>query len=181
MSAMNLADWVRQHASSRNVSITHLQLQKLAFYAFGAASAFDLEDALGDVRFEAWKHGPVCREVYEAFKQYRREPLPVPTGAVTYPDVLTAVLTDVLDVYGTLSPYSIRDESHLEQPWIDAQAQSAPIEPAAIKRHFKAKFASGAVVLPAHLSGSWSSALDAIPSTSFQSLSAMAAALREPG
>jgi|JI10StandDraft_1071094.scaffolds.fasta_scaffold1145913_1 uncharacterized phage-associated protein len=179
--ALDLAAWVRSHAAARGRVLTHLSLQKLCFYGYGAAAALDLEAALGTVRFEAWKHGPVCPVVYEAYKEHKGEPLPPFDGTrPNYPQPVCDALLDALDVYGAMSAYSLRDESHLEQPWIDASPQAAEILPAALKAHFKAKFAPGRVRLPAHLSGQWSAALDSIPSATFPSLADIAASLREP-
>src|SRR3954470_14701052 len=113
--ATNLARWVLRH-SGRPVS--HLKLQKLAFYCFGAASAYDLDTLIGDVRFEAWEHGPVNRSVYNEYKAFGATPIDPPSTCVEYPAEVTRVLADSLAIYGSLDAWSLRQQSHLEEPWI---------------------------------------------------------------
>jgi uncharacterized phage-associated protein len=175
--AIALANWLLAAVSPR--MLNHLQLQKLVFYAYGAAAAEGLEAQLGDVRFVAWKHGPVNRALYEQHRGSGRAPLavPPPGDVPAYGDLrLTGVLRDVLAVYGRLTPWQLREESHLEQPWAEAE-QSEEISDEAIKVHFCRKFARGAVALPRNLLGAWSFDADAIPTQRWESLHEIAVAL----
>lgn len=175
----SLASWILARPSFTGGPITHLKLQKLAFYCYGGAAAADLESGLGSISFEAWKHGPVCREVYESFAVNGANPLPFAASNVRYSAPVEDVLSDVLGVYGRLDAWSLRHQSHLEQPWLDAFNRSqATIEPSQIKAHFKAKFAAGRVVCPDYLVDSGGLRLDRIPVRTFPSLKALAAALR---
>jgi uncharacterized phage-associated protein len=70
---IELARWVL----CEQRGITHLKLHKLCFYAYGYGLADGHADELGDVRFEAWTHGPVCREVYDRYQAHGRAPIPV--------------------------------------------------------------------------------------------------------
>jgi uncharacterized phage-associated protein len=174
--ALQLADWVLANTSG---PVSALKLQKLLFYTYGAALAHDVEGDIGDLRFQAWKHGPVSVEVYERFKAFGASPLPPPATAPTYDRTAEKHLADAITVYDRLSPWQLRQESHLEGPWVDAFTQGhRDIATDAIKRHFKEKFRTGAVQLPTHLAQAWSPALDRIPVRSYGSLAALADALR---
>jgi uncharacterized phage-associated protein len=174
--AMTLA----HHVLVYTCGADHLKLQKLCFYAYGAALAFDLDHEIGEVVFEPWKHGPVNREVWDAFKVHKAERIAPPAHAtvLSVSPELTGVLSDALDVYGLMSSWSIRCESHLEEPWLRARAAARPMEAAELRKHFKQKFAAGRVAMPSYLAGAASSALDGIPSARFASLRSMAEALR---
>lgn len=88
------------------------------------------------------------------------------------------VLYPVLEVYGRLSAWLLREQSHLEQPWIHAwQGRAACIDQGAMRQHFEREFADGAVVAPALLIGAGSFRLDGLPVTTFSSMAALARAL----
>lgn len=59
--------------------LTHLQLQKLLYYVQGYSLALRGEAAF-DSPIEAWKNGPVVRDVWPTFKQYRNSPIPEQEG-----------------------------------------------------------------------------------------------------
>lgn len=149
---------------------THLKLQKLVFYAYGAARAFD--EAVPLVAFQNWQHGPVCVEVWEQYRSAGAEPLPLPQGAPR----LSGAALDAVRVYGALSAWQLREESHLEAPWRDT-SQGDPIADDVIASHFRAKFASGPVHAPLNLAGSWTLAVDGLPALRAPTLSALAKAL----
>ncbi len=176
-SALGLAGHVLRRTESRGID--HLKLQKLCFYAFGAALAHGVDSDVGELVFEPWKHGPVNREVWDAFKVHKAGVIPVPADAREYEDpALRQVVEDVLDVYGRMSSWSIRCESHLETPWLNARPEARPMTVLELRGHFVRKFARGRVSLPAYLAGAASSALDGIPAARFESLRAMADAVR---
>jgi uncharacterized phage-associated protein len=162
--------------------MTHLKLQKLAFYCYGAAVAHRVDAELGELTFEPWNHGPVNRSIWQRYRKWGRAELPAlaVSEARSYSWPLTVVLGDTVDVYGRMSAWALRCESHLEQPWVDAHsAQSGVIEPEALREHFQQKFAVDRVQLPVHLGGSASAALDFIPPARFPSLHDMAETLRQ--
>ena len=67
----DFALWIRAKLPADKLPLTHLKLQKLMFYGYGAALAFDCERALGGkIAFEAWEHGPVNREVWKEYKDH---------------------------------------------------------------------------------------------------------------
>jgi uncharacterized phage-associated protein len=171
--AIALAAWLARRAQP----LDHLKLQKLAFYAYGAALSRDLDD-LGDLRFYAWRHGPVNLEIYHEHKGLGRAPVPVPAGpGPAYSAEVEDLLGDVVAIYSRLSSWQLREESHLEAPW-QRTPPSAEIPREVIQVHFKAKFARGAVALPRNLLGAWSFAADGLATQTWESLRDLANALR---
>lgn len=176
--ALTLARWIVGHHSEQ---VTHLKLQKLAFYSFGAALAFNQQAELGAIAFEAWEHGPVNRQIWAEYRGFGREPLARPTKLPSYGAALTQTLHDVLDVYGSMSATALRNESHREAPWEDLYKQGrlgAVIEQSALRAHFAEKLRPGAVKIPGELLRSWSFAVDRIPLQGYASLHDLAEKLR---
>lgn len=175
--AEHLALWVLHHSSG---PITHLKLQKLCFYCYGAALASDTAGDVGaDLVFEAWDHGPVLREVWTEYRKYGSAQIPVTGTAPTYQPDTACALADALTVYGLLSPWSLRQESHLEGPWIETRkAGTTRIDPEAMRAFFVRKFGGPGVRFPEHLQR-WSLGVDGIPSHEYPSLRELAAALRD--
>jgi uncharacterized phage-associated protein len=164
--ALNLAAWIRHHYPYGILDpLTHLKLQKLGFYCYGAALAYECERSIGQVDFEAWEHGPVNRPVYRHYRGYKNQPIPSDqTEATSYDAGTEALLTDVLRVYGLLDAWHLRQQSHLEQPWIDARASGAHSIPTeTIRKHFFSKLRSGHVQTPEYLFDAGSFRLDGIP------------------
>lgn len=177
--ALNLAHWVHQHYKHAE-PLTHLKIQKLVFYVFGGALAFDRESDVGaEIEFEAWQHGPVNREIWQQFRSHGANPLPLPPAdRVRFPALTERPLLDVLTVYGRLSAWDLRQESHLETPWKDADAKKElVINKVILKGHFREKFAAASVGCPAHLFGKSSFSLDGIPVPTFGTLRQLALAV----
>lgn len=164
--AAKLARWIRGAIPEVSEPMTHLKLQKLAFYCYGAALAFRLDGEVGvGIAFEAWKNGPVCRDIWHEYKTYGGTPIPNPTTPTGgYSSQTEAVLKDVLTVYGVMDAWSLRQESHLEKPWINAwEAQDHAIPREELRAYFAAKFNLGNVRYPAYLLGEWNFAIDRVP------------------
>ncbi len=181
--ARGLAAWVIARGvphSPRVGALTHLKLQKLCFYAYGALLAEDLEHEGGTVTFEAWPHGPVSPAVYTAYRSCGADPIGQAQGTPTkFSAAAERCLDDVLNVYGRLTAWALREESHLEAPWMSTfdPDRKVPIAEARLRTHFKAKFAEGATVaFPERLFGGSSFRLDRIPVPTFSSLRAMSEA-----
>ena len=160
--------------------VDQLKLQKLTFYAYGAVLAHGVLPEVGEIAFSPWKHGPVNVELWHHHRGAGANPLPPPQQSpAQYSPGLGQILDDVVEIYGRLDSWSLRNESHLEQPWIDGWAiQAKEIPTDALQEHFHRKFAPGNVRLPAHLGSHASNVLDGIPPARFESLHHLAEALR---
>jgi hypothetical protein len=75
---------------------THLKLQKLTFYAYGAARAFG--EQVPVVRFRNRQHGPVCVEVWERYKYAHAEPVRIDPALPLVP--LFGAALKAVRVYG---------------------------------------------------------------------------------
>ena len=116
-------------------AITHLKLQKLVYYAQAFYLAFDCDIHYGDNLFDdplqAWIHGPVSRQVYDAFQGNRNrfEELPVFTGDDPTPEVnIRNILESVWKTYGHFSGSQLEYFTHREGPWSNARIR-AKVEP----------------------------------------------------
>ena len=179
-SATNLSNWIRANLEYRREPLTHLKLQKLAFYCYGGALAFGLHD-VGAIRFEAWDHGPVSPDIYAVFRGTGRAEISFldDDDAPTYAQSTAERLRDVLGVYGALDAWSLRQESHRERPWIDAYHRNkGVISTESITDHFAKKFARGPVRAPEQLLFASSFSLDGIPLQGFGTLHDLANAVR---
>ena len=171
-----LANWVQvRYPYARRELMTHLKLQKLLFYCVGAAMAFDVDDELGNIDFQAWEHGPVN---FDIWKQYRAEganPLACSGGAVSYSQTVERVMTNALKVYGALRAWSLRNQSHLEMPWISAyNTGRRDIDRVTMKAHFKARFLSKPCFAPEHLQDPGTFKIDGLPVTGYKSFQDLA-------
>ncbi len=109
--------------------LCHLRLQKLLYYVQGwhlAATGAPLFPE----RIEAWQHGPVVRNLYPIFKDFR---LAIPPTEGAEPDDLSEghkdFIRSIWGLYARFSATALRDMTHRESPWVDARAGLAPTEP----------------------------------------------------
>ena len=126
--------------------VSNLKLQKLLYYVQGWHLALLDEPAFPE-RLEAWIHGPVQPGVYGEYKRYRWNPIGEPVEAPELDGDLTALVQEVLTVYGTDSAYELEVRTHREDPWREARGNlprdcesSAVITQESMQRFFK-KFA----------------------------------------
>jgi uncharacterized phage-associated protein len=175
--AIALAAWVRSNYPYASRPLTHLKLQKLSFYCYGAALAFDCETDVGsDIQFQAWAHGPVNRDIYSEYREFGGSAIGEYSGPdITYSTEAESHMRDVLIVYGPLSAWALRQESHLEEPWkLYADTPKSNIPQDRLRRHFKRKFNTGPVRYPEYLANVSNFALDGIPVYPHESLRSLA-------
>lgn len=121
-----VAAWVINYVDrDAGESITHLKLQKLLYY-FEAWYLANFDRPLFKENFEAWAHGPVCREVYAKYKGNSWDALG-PVKAMPIPDELNDFLIAVYNEYGQFSAKKLETMSHEEDPWKKTRG-SLPIE-----------------------------------------------------
>lgn len=177
----NFIGWIAKNYGYRNDPITHLKLQKLCFYLYGALMAKDLEFAISPepIRFEAWDHGPVNTYVYNQFRKYQGVPIDSFPPAGKYGVEVEETLIDALTIYGALDGWALRQQSHLEQPWkVAYKSGKLTIPLDSMKTYFKDKFSPGNVDAPEYLFGLGSFLIDGIPVQPYHSLKALAEAVK---
>ncbi len=125
--------------------VTHLQLQKLLYYAQGW-SLGRRGRPLFDARFEAWTHGPVVPEVYPKFAAFKSSA--IDPGLGLDGSELSAEDRQFVDWiwggYGRYSPWRLREMTHAEPPWLSArlntdhsESSKAPITRASMQSYFR--------------------------------------------
>jgi uncharacterized phage-associated protein len=170
-----LSDWILSRSPQ---GLTHLKLQKLVFYCYGAAVANDFEGEIGTIELEAWEHGPVSRSLWQEHRGRAAEVIQFQGGSSPrYSSELEKVLCEVLTVYGALDAWSLRNQSHLESPWQDAFKENRAIRRDELGAWAKSKFVIGPAFLPEYLSQQGSFALEQVPPISYESFEALAAAV----
>ena len=130
--------------------MTHKKLQKLCYYAQAWSYAI-CPEPISDAVFEAWVHGPVCRELYDKYKEYGFDWIPmVENPSVKFNPIHAELLEDVWDTYGEQTANSLEVLSHREPPWQIArnglppnQPCSNPINPEDMKRYYRSIYSGG--------------------------------------
>ena len=130
--ASRLASYIIFKAGDRGIRVSNLKLQKLLYYCQAwhlAITGYPLFQE----RIEAWVHGPVVPLVFGSFKNYRWGDIPVPASASieSGSEELPIVdhVSEVLDVYGSMSGPALERLTHREAPWLDSRAGIPTHEP----------------------------------------------------
>jgi uncharacterized phage-associated protein len=69
-----IANFVLDEADSRGVEVTNMALNKIVYFMH-CDFLLERQSPLVRAKIEAWKHGPVFREVYHEFKRWSDEPI----------------------------------------------------------------------------------------------------------
>ena len=115
-------DRVARYLMDRCEDLTPLMLQKALYYIQGFHYAF-----LGSFPFpeecEAWTHGPVFKEVYLRYKDYRYEPEQEkkPFDASEFTAGEKAVYDSVINFFCCYSGRILERITHNEAPWLRAR------------------------------------------------------------
>ena len=99
--------------------MTGMKLQKLVYYSQAWSIVWD-DDELFPEEIEAWKNGPVVRELWDAHRgQFRVSE--IQNGDADRLDADEMETVDlVLKFYGDKSAQWLSDLTHMEDPWKDA-------------------------------------------------------------
>ena len=113
---------VAQYILETHGPTTAMKLQKLVYYSQAWSIVWD-DVELFPEEIQAWKNGPVVRELWEAHRgRYRVDQ--IPNGISKR---LTNVQKDTVDIvlgfYGNRSAQELSDLTHLEDPWKNAWAE----------------------------------------------------------
>jgi uncharacterized phage-associated protein len=176
--ANKLGLWIRKNHAG---ALTHLKLQKLSFYCYGAALAFNRDDEVGnDISFQAWDHGPVNVELWREYKNYGATPIPASLDFTpTYSRETENELIDILSIYSRLDAWSLRNQSHLEAPWQRAYDEKLPeIDKDELRKHFIKKF-HAPVRFPEYLLRASNFAIDGIPLCEYRDIRHLAESVRQ--
>ena len=125
-SAKAVANALLQRSFNKKQTVTHLKLQKLVFLAHGYYLGMSKRPLINE-NFETWDYGPVCRGIYQEFRDTGGEPInrlateldwdsgaeiPVP---VPEDDKRFDRIADfVVQTYGDVSAFALCELSHKE-------------------------------------------------------------------
>lgn len=119
----NLCNWILDNYDYEKMGekITHLKLQKLLYYYQGLSCAI-YDKPIFNNTIEAWVHGPVVKEVYDKYKIYGYDPIPLPNKKVVLDNSdLEPLFKKILRYYGELSAKQLENLTHKEFPWKNAR------------------------------------------------------------
>jgi uncharacterized phage-associated protein len=113
--------------------ITNLKLNKLVYYTQAWHLALSGSPLFED-EIEAWVHGPVLPVLYDAYKQFRWNPITISDLDLKETKQQFTLdqqdlLDDIAEVYFPETAYALEQLTHSEDPWIFAREGLAPHEP----------------------------------------------------
>lgn len=130
-----LADYMLK----KHGKMSHLKIQKLLYYIQAYHLAY-FDEPLMNVDFEAWVHGPVCRAVFDSFRDksllYNDVAYETKEGDADPEEVLKATLAssqmdlidEVLGAFVSWKGTELEAMSHTETPWLEARGNKDPSE-----------------------------------------------------
>lgn len=118
---MNRINYIAE-AFLNKESMTPKKLQKLLYYYKAWGLALYDDDLLEGSEFEAWVHGPVSEEIYNKYKVYGWNEIPLVESKVELEEREIDLLESVWVTYGDLSANELEALTHTELPWIKARA-----------------------------------------------------------
>jgi uncharacterized phage-associated protein len=161
-----IANYFLDLADSNGRKIDAMKMQKLVYFAHGWCLALK-ECPLITERIEAWRYGPVVRELYSAFRDAGSGPITHPAyeavfknGSISFyiprideedeggqvdEDFAKSLLDEIWKVYGEFSAIQLSNLTHEPgTPWSEtwsANKRNSIISDELIKTYFKAQAA----------------------------------------
>jgi len=140
---LSVADAILRIAKEKGKQLTPMQLVKLTYIAHGWSLALRGRDLFRN-RIEAWKYGPVIPDLYQATKQYGRNPMPLELigGADDFPVNADdkQFLEEIFEAYGNLDGIKLSYLTHQAgTPWTEAYVPglNAEITDERITEHYR--------------------------------------------
>lgn len=107
-------------------SMTHKKLQKLCYYAKAWYLAINDTNLISEP-FEAWVHGAVQPKLYQKYRAYGFQPIPMYTGPIDkLPEEFLGFAKEIYNAYGDLTGDDLEKLNHRELPWINARKGLQP-------------------------------------------------------
>lgn len=117
----SVADYLLCFAQKHGDVMTPLKLQKMVFYADAWYMALNDGEELISDRFEAWVHGPVARDLYSRFADYKWQPITTEINCPDLPEGVVKHLDEIYQVFGGYTAYQLEQMTHQEKPWLMAR------------------------------------------------------------
>lgn len=107
-------------------SMTHKKLQKLCYYAKAWYLAINDTNLVSE-HFEAWVHGAVQPRLYQKYRAYGFQPIPMYTESLaSIPEEFLSFAREIYCSYGDLSGDDLEKLNHMETPWLNARKGLRP-------------------------------------------------------
>ncbi|BFH66267.1 hypothetical protein J27TS7_11130 [Paenibacillus dendritiformis] len=118
----DVADYFLDRYKREGRAVTHLQLQKMCYYAQAYYSAEYGEEMFTSI-FEAWAHGPVSPALYSRYRSAGYQPLPFPTSVNInkFTSCMMEVMDTVWNKFWDKDPKWLEKQTHMEIPWRQAR------------------------------------------------------------
>ncbi len=131
-----VADYIITQLNSDEIfSLINLKLQKLLYYIQGWSLGISNEKFL-NCSFEAWVHGPVCRQLYDRFKTTKNlYSIITPDDRIFTDKDLDFICKEdkefinyILENYAGFSGAELESMTHAEKPWLETRGDLAPMQ-----------------------------------------------------
>ena len=107
-------------------AMTHKKLQKLCYYAKAWYLAINDENLINE-SFEAWVHGAVQPALYQKYRSYGFQLIPMFHGDISrLPEEFLSFSREIFDSYGEFTGDELEKINHQEAPWIKARGNLKP-------------------------------------------------------
>lgn len=107
-------------------SMTHKKLQKLCYYAKAWYLALNDENLISE-QFEAWVHGAVQPALYQYYRAYGFQLIPMYSEETTnLPEEFLSFAREIFQSYGEYSGDQLERLNHSEAPWLNARVGLRP-------------------------------------------------------
>lgn len=110
-------------------SMNNKKLQKLCFYVKSWGLALFDRPVFAN-HFEAWVHGPVCPELYFAYREWGSLNIPQfeNVDQIILKETDRKLIDAVYSSYGRFSGDELEEMTHSEEPWKNARGFLSPLE-----------------------------------------------------
>ncbi len=119
---------VARYILDKKGPMSSLKLQKLCYYCQAWHYTWTGKPIFNE-EIQAWKNGPVCPALYKSHEhKYTVSPEDISGNVSNLNADEEDSINVVLDAYGDMQPYELREQTHQESPWIDAHVGVLPGE-----------------------------------------------------
>ena len=119
-------DDVAAYILEREGRMSAMKLHKLLYYCQAWHLVWD-EVTLFETAIEAWREGPVIRELFEKHRgAYMVDEQPSLGDKADLEESEIESIDIVLNTYGGLSAHDLSERTHAETPWINARRGIGP-------------------------------------------------------
>ena len=140
LSSLTVADYLLAKTEQESFSLTPMQIIKLVYLCHGWMLGLHGRPLIAD-DVEAWRYGPVIRELYGAVRKFRSNPVvgPLSQNPGTFDEEEKDIMNQVFNIYGKYTGMDLSRLTHASgSPWrITFDAGEKTISNDLIEDHFR--------------------------------------------